>query len=766
MSHFLHRALLNLLSRYFNRAPVPASFEALREEAANVLVVTQSDSLIIEALLASYSQRCGLVPCQGNPESDATHTKHLRWLSIHQQEQLKSVHSACPSIKFSTFTMFSARGPIRTNPSHRLGWSRLLAALLSPRSLVVVLGRPISAQDRSTSIERILKVDFYRSLKLVRGTPLQSIDVQLRSILAGSEFEREISIISARERVDKETLFNRAQQEFVRMAANPRPIIFWILAPIARFIIRRLFAGVIVEGLPDFEKQVRENTVVLVPMHRSHLDYILVGSALYDSGINPPLVAAGVNLNFWPVGFFIRSVGAYFVKRNARQDRLHGLLLRRYVTYLIKRGHLQEFFIEGGRSRSGKMRPPKLGLLNTMADAYFKGLRKDIIFVPVSISYENVVEDSVYGDENSGKGKIRENALSLLRATHIFNRNYGNVIIRLGTAFSLAKFREDFNNGASGEDKNLVGELAHELTRTIRTQSSISLSNLAYTALLTAPRYALNRPDLIKRIRSLAMAAERLKRFNPQLGTFTPSLQHFLSGKDSLIEELPRAGIVSCQACLNQSVYFIPGVRRFTAEFYKNSTLHVYYELSFLSLLSLLAAPADGDVASKLYEIFNYELLLPPAKAFLADIAKLGRELIIEGSLNSLAPVSFTSKQSSLYVPGMLLSHLQSLLWVHLNLAMAEVGSQLGYPETVKCLQDSAKAAFYLSVVTRTEASSQAAILSALEGMANRGLISIVEQQGKPASINILKDLQPERTFVEELNAKVLSELSPISSNP
>ncbi|MBX7144414.1 MAG: 1-acyl-sn-glycerol-3-phosphate acyltransferase [Oligoflexia bacterium] len=757
MIQFFRSLAVAALTRYFNRATVPASLTALRSELSQLVVVTQSRSLVVESLLASYSKRLGLgapqLASQAANSSDA-----VTWISIHDREQLSLINSHNPQRKFTTLTIFAARGPIKTNPSHRMGFWRNLSMLLLPRSLVVVFGRPIQASEgRSVTLERLLKLDFYRSMKLVRGTPLQSVDTQMRSILAGSEFERELSIIAAREHVAKETLHQRAQQEFLKMAANPRPVIFWLLAPVARFMIRRLFAQVILEGLPDFEDRLRENTVVLVPMHRSHLDYILVGSALYDSGINPPLVAAGVNLNFWPIGFFIRSVGAYFVKRNARQDRLHGLLLRRYVTYLIKRGHLQEFFIEGGRSRSGKMRPPKLGLLNTMADAYFKGLRKDILFIPVSISYENVVEDKVYGDENSGKSKIRENALSLLRATKIFSRNYGNVIIRLGGAFSLAKFKESYKSTSKAEDKNLVGELAHELTRTIRTQSSISLSSLAYSALLTAPRYALPRPDLIKRIRALAIAAERMRRFDPSLGSFTPSLHHFLSGKESLIEELPRAGVASCQTCLGHQVYYIPGVRRFTGDFYKNATLHVYYELSFLSLLSLLGESSQGEAASQLYSLFEFELLLAPKSAFLSTVQRLAEELLTEGSLASTDPVKFRNKESSLYLPGMLLSHLQSLLWVHLNLADAPLKTQLNYTEMLARLQDSAKAAFYLGYVTRTEASSQSAIASSLEGMAQRGLVEITEQQGKPAFIEVLSDLAAERLFIERLNNLALS---------
>ena len=154
-----------------------------------------------------------------------------------------------------------------------------------------------------------------------------------------------------------------------------------------------------------------------------------MSSEIYDLRLNPPLTAAGINLSFWPFGFFIRSLGGYFVKRSAK-DRVYNIVLKRYVSYLIKRGHLQKFYIEGGRSRTGKMRAPKIGLLSMFVEAYWKGLRKDVAFIPVSLTYENVVEDSAYGTENTGSEKVKESWKALLGARNILKQRYGEVILR------------------------------------------------------------------------------------------------------------------------------------------------------------------------------------------------------------------------------------------------------------------------------------------------------------------------------------------------
>ena len=167
--------------------------------------------------------------------------------------------------------------------------------------------------------------------------------MQERVILSGNEFERECTRIAERLGVSKAIVKKRARKAFYTIAANPVRWIYLILAWLGTIILRNLFTAVKVDGLDAFSKAAKKSPAVIVPAHRSHLDYIILGVVLYRSHLNAPLVAAGINLAFWPVGFIIRSAGAYFVKRGSR-DPIYSLILKRYVTYLIKRGHLQEFF--------------------------------------------------------------------------------------------------------------------------------------------------------------------------------------------------------------------------------------------------------------------------------------------------------------------------------------------------------------------------------------------------------------------------------------
>lgn len=762
--------LLKLLTRYFYRTPVPESFGAIQTAKPRPIIVTNSDSLIVQGLLASFALRSGMSGIKRWPPSGAEgrsigsdDSNVLQWVNLHDEPLLKKLASE-EGHTLSTLNIFSLRGPTSSNPVYRLGFGQRLSILLLSRFLFIVFGEPIkpppSSARRHITLSRLLKLDFYQNLRVVRGTPFQSIEAQARAILGGAEYEREIAIVAQRSRESKSAVLRKARREFFEMAAHPRRFMYWLLAPVAAFVIRRLFSRVLVTGLESFEQAVRQDTVVMVPMHRSHLDYIILSTTLYQSRINPPIVAAGVNLRFWPAGFFIRSLGAYFVKRNARHDRIHALLLRRYVTYLVKRGHLQEFFIEGGRSRSGKMRPPKLGILSIIADAYLKGVRRDILFVPVSISYENVIEDTVFGEENTGQVKKKESFVALLKARSIFQKKYGDVSLHFGEPISIEQFDKKFRAGPDADSRGMVLELASVLTRTIRDQTTLSLSSLAYTALMMAPRYSLRRTELVEVIRDLAALAEITAPARGDEARLSPALRDFISGKYDLLNDLPRGGVISLGSCLGEDVFIVRGTKRFTADFYKNATIHLFFEVSLLAVVELLGLPLTSRAAAEFHPYFEQEFLLPPLPDFCRHIDGIIRCLQDGKVLTDGDSPRFTDRRPGAFFPGLLLGSLQALLWVVQNLrhSQAEMKVDAGSPVSIpyesflgRLLSDF-KSAGYCGLVTRTEASSQAALMDALENLQQRKLLVIQEASGNPKEITHIRDLVEEEQRLKYFN--------------
>jgi glycerol-3-phosphate O-acyltransferase len=769
--------------------------------ASQPILVAPDHSAAWEGLLLALARATGLSGLErihgakaptassapSSPEVAPAPTRSvLRWTSLQDQEALLRLIEESEEVNLTTLNVFQLRGPVKALPRHRPGAGWVLGMLLSRRLLTVIIGSNIHVSDARrhghgmkgvARLRRLLKLDFNRNLKVVRGVPLQPIEEQARTILSGAEFEREVRVLAERAGETVSRMRRRAHSSFYELAAHQRRVMYSVLAFVARQISTRLFTSVSTRGLEQLKESIKDHPVVLVPMHRSHLDYILVQYKLYEAAVNPPLVAAGMNLNFWPVGTITRSVGAFFVKRNAR-DRLHMLVLRRYVTYLMQRGHSQMFFIEGGRSRSGKMMRPKMGLLSVLFEAYRKGIRKDILFIPVSISYEQVIEDQEFGTENTGRSKTKENLVSLFHALDIFKKKYGEVIINFGDPLPVSKFlgerspsaeaKSTPTNGRS-EERTSVQELGLTLVRGIRNHISPSLTNLAYSSLMMAPYYGLPRSVLAESVRNLASLLSAMRKGPHCVGEFTPSLQRFVEGRDAILNDLPREGIVEVDRCLAEEVFFIPGKRRFTADFYRNTLLHLFFPVSALAILELMGKELSGQNTLFLHRYFAQDLLLPKEEVFAQGVDALIELFVSEGiltrSANPSVPDStpnlrFTKRARGLFIPSMLSGPIESILWVWQNLLhhtetqvteRTETGEKsFLYASFIKALHADFRAARYVGAVHRTEAAALSSLQSALDVLSERGIISTEEKNGQKHRI-ILKD-----STTQDLN--VLSE--------
>ena len=266
------------------------------------------------------------------------------------------------------------------------------------------------------------------------------------------------------------------------------------------------------------------------------------------------------------------------------------------------------------------MLPPKLGLLSTMVNAHVQGLRKDIIFVPVSISYENVIEDRVYGTENTGARKEKESLVSLFQARSIFRQKYGEVIISFDTPISLKEFIGE--NGQTNT-KAQVTELANLITDRIRTRTNPGLTAVACTALMSAPNYGLSRRELIAAIKNLALQIEIMRSIDPDIGVYTSSLRHFLDGQHAILDNINRSGLVEIGPCAGELIFSVPGTNRFTADFYKNSIAHLFFPLSLLALLEAMDRELTEENILLFHKLFGSDFLLGCPDQFFRKMEKV-----------------------------------------------------------------------------------------------------------------------------------------------
>lgn len=210
------------------------------------------------------------------------------------------------------------------------------------------------------------------------------------------------------------------------------------------FLWTKVFTGIRVRNYEKIERLIKDNCVIWMPCHRSHFDYLLLNYLLFKHGSIAPHVAAGINLNFWPIGPFLRSGGAFFIRRSFSGNRTYTHTFSEYVNFLLHNSYPIEFFPEGGRSRIGKLVSPKLGMLSICVQSVMSRKAENTYLMPVSINYDKVMEDNTYARELRGAKKQKENVLQFLNGVRKVFANYGSLDVSFGEPILISQAWTDY----------------------------------------------------------------------------------------------------------------------------------------------------------------------------------------------------------------------------------------------------------------------------------------------------------------------------------
>ncbi|XP_076612489.1 dihydroxyacetone phosphate acyltransferase-like [Chaetodon auriga] len=269
-------------------------------------------------------------------------------------------------------------------------------------------------------------------------------------------------------------------------------------------VFKRLFSSIFVnvEGLNRLQHAIQETPVILMPNHRSYVDFLAISYILFIYDIPLPVIAAGIPLaGMKMVGEILRRSGAFFIRRSIGSDKLYWAVLSEYVKTIVRRGFAPvEFYVEGLRSRTLKSLMPKLGMMHMVLEPYFKGEVYDITLVPISISYDRVLEESLLAHELLGVPKPKESTTGLLKATKVLQENYGSMHLNFGRPLSVRKLCQgkinrcqynliprDLPQKPTAEAQACVSWLAHLMVRIQEEGSLISPWSLMACLLLQAP---------------------------------------------------------------------------------------------------------------------------------------------------------------------------------------------------------------------------------------------------------------------------------------
>ena len=470
-----------------------------------------------------------------------------------------------------------------------------------------------------------------REARVVTGPRLKSPDRVVAEVLRDRTLQKTVDKLAEEEGKSKAELEARSREIIGEIAAHYSPTAVEVFKPALDVVFGRIYDGIEVDrqGIERIRRAASKSAVIFCPSHKSHIDYLILPKVLYDAGMTPPHVAAGQNLSFFPLGQLFRMSGAFFLRRSFKGDRLYGAVFRAYVKRLMRDGFTQEFFIEGGRSRTGKLLQPKLGLLSMEVDAWVEGASEDVSFVPVAIDYEKIVEGGAYASELAGGEKRKEDVRGLLQTPRVLRSRYGRIYLQVEEPISLRDFF-----GERGVDpishtpearRALVQVLAHRIVYGIARASTVTPAALVAASLLAHDRRGLSSREMAERILFLRNAAERI---GSRLSRVLPeaSCDPLADGPiREAVELLVRDGAVRALTASGETYYAAVEEKRAQLGFYKNNLLQHFVAPALLAttLLSFReGAPAVEDARartlwlSRLFKLeFVYQVLPPPGAA-------------------------------------------------------------------------------------------------------------------------------------------------------
>ncbi|MFH1242560.1 MAG: 1-acyl-sn-glycerol-3-phosphate acyltransferase [Pseudomonadota bacterium] len=378
----------------------------------------------------------------------------------------------------------------------------------------------------------------------------------------------------------------RAGEEFDRIAADYSAAYVQFGILILNWLWRRIFQDISIDkqGLATVREWARKGTLIYSPSHKSHIDYLVLNQVLYDHHMAMPRIAAGQNLAFWPMGHFLKKCGAFFIRRTFTGAKLYTKIFTSYIRALLEEGQPLEFFIEGGRSRSGKLILPQVGFLSILLNVYKEGYCNNLVFIPASIIYDRILEEKSYLKEIRGGAKEQESLKEFLKARDILKRKYGRIYIRFGQPVSLKEYLEQ--ELATGEEA--AQRLAFDLIRSINRVTLVTPLALMATAILTKHRRGFD----LKQLRSTTESLSRfLTKYEIPKAPSLVDLDQALKETISLLVGWKVVGLLE-EKVDGEIFYFVAEEKKRELEYYKNSIIHYFIPHAYVAV-SLLIGRED-----------------------------------------------------------------------------------------------------------------------------------------------------------------------------
>lgn len=350
-----------------------------------------------------------------------------------------------------------------------------------------------------------------RERRTATGPAQKPPDRQRMQVLRSPKLQSAIAHMAGERKEDRAALNRRVLKMLREIQATPDTTTIKGLEVLLDRVFHRIYAGIDIdpEAIRHLKELSKKGSIVVLPSHKSHVDYLVLSFVFYTQNLQMPMIAAGDNLAFFPLGPILRRAGGFFIRRSFKGDKLYSAVVEAYVRRLLRDGYTLELFLEGGRSRTGKLLEPKFGMLSMIVEAVLSLPSREVFFVPVSIGYERIVESSSYEQELSGAEKQKEDAAGLLRTTEVLRHRYGRIHVEVGRELTLGDVRDDLdiprdeNELSPSKRRAVITRLANRAMDEINRVTAVTPGALTALALLSDRRRSIAHEELLMRCQKL-----------------------------------------------------------------------------------------------------------------------------------------------------------------------------------------------------------------------------------------------------------------------
>ncbi|MFP1925827.1 glycerol-3-phosphate 1-O-acyltransferase PlsB [Lonsdalea quercina] len=598
------------------------------------------------------------------------------YLDLHRDNPSLDVQMVPVSVMFGRSP--GREGHQQEAPQLRLlnGIEKFFAVLWLGRDSFVRFSTPVSLRYMATEhgtdnsiahkLARVARMHFAR-LRLAAVGPRLPVRQELfKKLLSSKAIAKAVDDEARAKKISREKAQQNAIAMLEEIAADFSYEAVRLTDRVLGWTWNRLYQGINVHNAERVRQLAQDgHEIVYVPCHRSHMDYLLLSYVLYHQGLVPPHIAAGINLNFWPAGPIFRRLGAFFIRRTFKGSKLYSTLFREYLGELFTRGYSVEYFVEGGRSRTGRLLDPKTGTLAMTLQAMLRGGTRPITLVPIYIGYEHVMEVGTYSKELRGATKEKEGFLQMVRGLRKL-RNLGQGYVNFGEPLPLMTYlnnkvpqwRDAIDPIEAQRPAWLtptVQDIASDIMVRINNAAAANAMNLCSTALLVSPQRAMTRTQLEEQLECYLQLMRNVPYTeNTTTPDKTPAelIDHALKMDKFTVENDKLGTIIS-----------LPSDQAVLMTYYRNNIQHLLILPSLVASIivyhrHITQAELLRQVAL-IYPLLKAELFLHYETAQLADVLQAltselanQRLIVIEGE--NLTPNSERSRPLQLLAAGVI----------------------------------------------------------------------------------------------------------------